>query len=89
MLYRIGIMKQNITRKQVPSDEVCFHVCKRANSRIEALQKALPQIVKEVLPQTDPSIKYVSIFIGQVGRVSGSASRLTPIQIVRETGKIR
>ena len=89
MLFNVAIMEQSLTRKQVGSDEVAFHIRKRANSRKEALEKALPKIRKEVLPLADPSIKYISVFVGRVGNKTGAAFRLTPIQIVRETREIR
>ena len=88
-LYNVGIMRYCITREHVGSDEVAFHVRKRASSRMEAVEKALPQIAKEILPLVDPSIKYVSVNAGRVGDVTGAAFRLCTIQIVRETGEIR
>ncbi len=89
MLYNIAIMRYSTTREKVRTDEVAFKVRKRAKSRMEALEKALPQIREEVLPIVDPTIKYISVFAGRVGDVTGAAFRLTPIQVVRETGEIR
>ena len=87
--YNIAIMRHGLTRERVATDEVSFHVRKLATSRLAALEKALPQIKKEVLPLADPTIKFISAYVGKVGSKTGSASRLSPIQIVCETGEIR
>ena len=90
MLYNVAIMQQSLTRDIVPTEAIAFHVRKQASNRIEALEKALPQITKEVLPLViDPTIKYISVKVGQVGNVTGSAGRLSAIAIITATGKIR
>lgn len=60
-----------------------------ANSRTAAIEKCLPEIRKNVLSKiTDETIRFVSVFCGVKGSVSGAAERLTPIQITRD-GEIR
>jgi hypothetical protein len=58
----------------------------RADSKLEALGKCLPDIRKEL-----PKIKgkYLSVFVGEKCNSSAYASRLHPFQIVVETGEIR
>lgn len=87
--YNVYVLKMSTTRKDTPSDLIFWHVRVNADGRLEALKKALPRICKEVLPHVDASITYVSVFVGQYKDVIGAACRLTPIQVIRETGEIR
>jgi hypothetical protein len=58
----------------------------RANSRLEALGKCLPEIRAE-LPKARGT--YLSIFVGKTHDPTEWACRLAPIQIVIATGEIR
>jgi len=89
MLFNVAILTQSTTRKIVSSRSLFWNCRVRAANRTEALTKCLPEIRKKVLPSVDVSIKFVSVFVGRKGSVSGSAFRLVPIQIVRENGEIR
>ena len=64
--------------KQIGCEAVGYHRRVRASNRTEALDKCLPDIRKEF-----PKLKgsRLSVFIGQVGSVGGSASRLMPLAI--------
>lgn len=57
-----------------------------AQNRLEALEKCLSDLKKE-LPKVKG--KYLSVFVGKTHNPSAFAGRLTPIQIVIETGEIR
>ena len=89
MLFNVAVLKQSTTRETVPSDEVFFHRRVRAGNRIEALEKCLPDLRAKVLPRTDPSIRFISVFVGRKGSVTGAACRLTPLQIDCRTGERR
>ena len=67
--------------KRVGCEAVGYHRRVRASTRLEALDKCLPDIRKEF-----PKLKgsRLSVFVGQVGSVSGSASRLSPLSITIE-----
>lgn len=58
----------------------------KADNRLEALEKCLPDIQKEL-----PKIKgkYLAVFVGEKCNPTSYASRLHPFQIVIETGEIR
>lgn len=89
-LFRVYIEKQSLTRERVTPDEVAYRRAVRANTCTEAVDRCLPDIKANVLPKVDLSIKYVSVYVGRKSCVLGaSASRLWPIQIVRETGQRR
>jgi hypothetical protein len=77
-IHRTGSFSRRVYRRRV-----------LANNRIEALSKCLPEIRRKVLPKVDEEIRYVSVNVGETYSVTGSASRLTPIQINARTGRIR
>jgi len=85
-LYRVYIEKQALTRKQVHQGKLAYSRTVRADSRSAALNKCLPDIITKVIPETDTSIKYISVHIGVKGSVTESANRLWPVQLVRESG---
>ena len=90
VLFQVYIEKQSLTRKQIPPDDLAYRRVVRANTRVEAVDRCLPDIKANVLPLVDPTIKYVSVYVGYKSRALGvSAGRLWPIQIVRETGQRR
>lgn len=85
MRFELYIEKQSTTREQVPSGRPVWSKRVLASTSREALIKCLPEIRTKVLPKVDPSIEFVSVYIGQ----KGESSRMHPIQIVRKTGEIR
>lgn len=74
------------TKKEVGGDTPVYVRRVNANSRLQALEKCLPDLRKE-LPKI--RCKYLSVFVGETCNPSAYASRLSPIQIVVETGEIR
>ncbi len=86
MLFDVYITKASVTRDGDPANwrTVFYHRCVRSDSRLNAVKKCLPDISKKVLPQVDKSIKFVSIFVGRKGSVTGAASRLHPVKITRK-----
>lgn len=60
----------------------------RAETRSEALEKCLPEIIKLTNAITDPTIKYVSVYVGSK-HGTGAAERLQPIQVTIATRTIR
>lgn len=58
----------------------------RANSRLEAFNKCLPDLQKE-LPKI--GCKYLSVFVGEKCNPTSFASRLTPFQLDSTTGQLR
>ena len=73
--------------RKASSDSVHWDTQILAYSRIKALEIALPEI-KMILADLPEDIKYISIFVGDVKKPTGYASRLHPIQIDRE-GQLR
>ena len=86
--YTVAILTRAITRKGVSSSSIAYRKSFYAKSRVDALRKALPFIIKYVLPKADGDIKYVSVNVGLKGNVTASAFRLTPIRILRKNGSI-
>lgn len=57
-----------------------------ADSRLEALNKCLPDLRRE-LPKVRG--KYLAVFVGETANPTAYASRLHPFQLVIETGELR
>lgn len=89
MLWTVAILQQGLTRKVVSSDRLAYRRNVRAKTRREAIEKCLSAIRALLTAECDKSIKYVDIYCGRKGSVTGSAFRLWPVQVVRATGKLR
>lgn len=73
-------------KKIVGCTNIGYHRVVLADSRSEALEKCLSDIKKELYKLDG---KYASVWVGKVGSITDSASRLSPMQVVIATGKIR
>ena len=82
-LWNVGIMAQSLTRKTVNSDQVAYKRTVRSETRRQAIEKCLPDIL-ELIREIDPTIRYISVLCGRKGNTTGAASRLTPVQITRD-----
>lgn len=74
------------TVKEVGGETPVYLRRVNANSRTEALEKCLPDIRKELHKVRG---KYLSVHVGETCNPSAWACRLTPIQIVVDTGELR
>lgn len=72
--------------KTFGSDTAVYVRRVNANSRLQALEKCLVDLKKE-LPKVKG--KYLSVFVGETFNPSAFANRLMPFQIIIETGEIR
>lgn len=91
--FHVYVLKSSLDRTEPMYDKkthcvrMAYNRKLRAESRTEAVQKALPQISNLIEAMTDPTIRFVSVFVGS--GVTGKAERMTPIQIDVQTKAIR
>lgn len=71
---------------ELGSDTPVYHRRVNATSRLEALNKCLPDLQAE-FPKLN--CRYLSVFVGESANPSAAASRMHPFQIDTETGQIR
>lgn len=86
-LWNVGVLAQAFTRSVVPSDLMAYTRTVRAETRRQAVEKCLPDILK--IECDDPTILYIAVYCGRKGSVTGAATRLSPMTLVRVTGKIK
>ena len=88
-IYNVYIVRGSIERGG-SQRELVYRRRAKATSRLGALRRRLPEIRRQVLSKIeDPTIKYVSVYVGRKGSVTGAAFRMRPIQVVVNTGQIR
>jgi len=92
--YVLYILKRSIDRKEplfldVGQVNMEWSKVVLANSRTHAVEKCHEDIGKIIGKITDPSIKFVSVFVGLKNSVTEKAERLNPIQVDVSTAKIR
>jgi hypothetical protein len=56
----------------------------KETTRTGAVKKCLNEIKDKVLPNVDNNIKFIAIYTGRAGNVTGAANRLEPIRINRQ-----
>jgi len=91
--YDLYILEQSTTHKTVKPLSVgierVFWASRRlAESRRSALELMLPEILP-MLTEIDPTIKFISVYVGRRNVPGEKPGRLMPLTIVRKTGKIR
>ncbi|RJR12460.1 hypothetical protein C4588_02160 [Candidatus Parcubacteria bacterium] len=72
--------------KSVGGDTPVYLRRVRAESRLEALDKCLPNLQKEL---RKIRCRYLSVFVGERHNPSAFAGRLHPFQLDKETGQVR
>jgi hypothetical protein len=90
-IYHLYIAKSSLDRAEPYYDRATGSIrmawtkMVMGTSRIDAIEKCLPQINKVLGGITDGTIKFVSVYAG----TKGVAERLAPVQIDVATGQIR
>ena len=84
-LWTVGVMENSLTRGAL-GGKAAYKRNVRAETRRAAIEKCLPEI--NAL-NCESDIRFISVYCGRKGSVTGAAFRLSPTQIDRKIGRIR